>query len=81
MENDINDFDDIFLEEDNIILKKNLKVACYIRVSTVEQTEMYWDELLLERIKKFLFFWKFNQKVFYIIKTIKIYKKINYKKY
>lgn len=81
MENDINDFDDIFLEEDNIILKKNLKVACYIRVSTVEQTEMYWDELLLERIKKFLFFWKFNQKVFYIIKTIKIYKKINYRKY
>lgn len=60
MENDINDFDNIFLEEDNIILKKNLKVACYIRVSTVEQTEMYWDELLLERIKKFLFFWKFN---------------------
>lgn len=81
MENDINDFDDIFLEEDNIILKKNLKVACYIRVSTVKQTEMYWDELLLERIKKFLFFWKFNQKVFYIIKTIKIYKKINYRKY
>lgn len=81
MENDINDFDDIFLEEDNIILKKNLKVACYIRVSTVEQTEMYWDELQLERIKKFLFFWKFNQKVFYIIKTIKIYKKINYRKY
>ena len=36
MENDINDFDDIFLEEDNIILKKKLKVACYIRVSTVE---------------------------------------------
>lgn len=64
-----------------MMLKKNLKVACYIRVSTVEQTEMYWDELQLERIKKFLFFWKFNQKVFYIIKTIKIYKKINYKKY
>lgn len=54
MENDINDFDDIFLEEDNIILKKKLKVACYIRVSTVEQTEMYWDELQLERIKKYL---------------------------
>ena len=63
------------------MLKKNLKVACYIRVSTVEQTEMYWDELQLKRIKKFLFFWKFNQKVFYIIKTIKIYKKINYRKY
>lgn len=43
-----------------MMLKKNLKVACYIRVSTVEQTEMYWDELQLKRIKKFLFFWKFN---------------------
>ena len=45
-----------------MMLKKNLKVACYIRVSTVEQKEMYWDELQLKRIKKIFIFLRIQLK-------------------
>lgn len=50
MENEIIDDDNV----DNVVTQKKLKVACYIRVSTADQMDMYWPDLQIGRIINYL---------------------------